>query len=143
MDVNDGKITKLEPKDVYETDGQLGQNVTPPPGIDQVADRWYMRDANYSPDFPTSAKKIMWFLEKSRGPSVDTVIAIDQTVAEEFLDLIGPIFINSSPFKISTSNFDYLFSFYSEAKVAKGQPRKNFFLNLLKSLKKKLCISKT
>jgi len=138
VDVNDGAITKTEAKDVYETDGNLLDVVPAPPGIDKVADRLYMRDANYSPDFPTSAKQIMWFLEHSRGPSVDTVIAIDQTVAEKLLGLTGPVTVKSFPFTIRADNFNELFSFHIESKQSETLTPKQLLIDFMPVVKEKL-----
>ena len=138
VDVNDGRITKMEAKDVYENDGQLQEFVKAPAGINQVAERLYMRDANYSPDFPTSAKEIMWFLENSKGPSVDTVIAIDQTLIEELLSLTGPIVLPSFPYQIKSSNFNDIISYHTEAKIHKGSTPKQLLFDLIPSFKSKL-----
>jgi hypothetical protein len=138
VEVNDGKITKMEAKDVYETDGQLPDVVEPPAGIDQVAGRWFMRDANYSPDFPASAEKIMWFLEHSRMPSVDTVIALDQNVIEGILKLTGPVHLKNFPFQISADNFNELISFYIEAKLSETGTPKQLLFDLVPALQDKL-----
>lgn len=131
VDVNDGKIIKMEAKDVYETDGQLRDVVDPPPGIDKVADRLYMRDANYSPDFPTSAQDIMWFLEHSKGPSVDTVIAIDQVVVERLLTLTGTLVVPGFPFQLRAENFNDIVSFYTEAKLSDTATPKQLLFDLI------------
>ncbi|MFH0820827.1 MAG: DUF4012 domain-containing protein, partial [Candidatus Peregrinibacteria bacterium] len=131
-----GEITKFDAKDVYETDGQLTEMIAPPPGIREVADRWAMRDANFSPDFPTSAKKIQWFLEHSRGPTVDTVIAVDQTVIEKLLELTGPIELKGFPFTLKSKNVDDLLSFYTEAKLAGVQNPKQLLFDLAQAVKK-------
>jgi len=137
VDVNDGQLAKLEAKDVYETDGQLKEVIEPPPGIDLVADRLYMRDANYSPDFPTSAQSIMWFLEHSKGPSVDTVIAVDQSVVEKLLEVTGPLVLPSFPFQIRADNFSDIISFYTEAKLSKAATPKQLLFDLIPVLQKK------
>lgn len=138
IDVNNGEIIKMESKDVYETDGQLTDIVNPPHGIDQVSDRWYMRDANYSPDFPTSAEKIMWFLEHSRGPSVDTVIAIDQTFAEELIKITGPIRLENFPFQIRADNFNQIISFYIESKMSETATPKQLLFDFIPVFKDKI-----
>jgi hypothetical protein len=138
VDMNDGAITKMDAKDIYQTDGQLKDIVPAPPGIDKVADRLYMRDANYSPDFPTSAKQIMWFLEHSAGPSVDTVIAIDQTVAEELLGLTGPVQLKDFPFNIDANNFNDVFSYYIESKLSNTANPKQLLIDFLPVIKNKL-----
>lgn len=137
VDVNDGKITKMEAHDVYETDGQLQDLVPAPAGIDQVASRLYMRDANYSPDFPTSAQKIMWFLEHSRQPSVDTVVAIDQSVVEELLRLTGPVSLGGFG-QVGADNFSDTISFYTEAKLSDTATPKQLLFDLIPTFQKKL-----
>jgi len=138
IDVNDGAITKIEVKDIYETDGQLTEFVAPPPGINQLASQLYMRDANYSPDFPTSAEDIMWFLEHSKGPSVDTVIAIDQTIAERLLELTGEVVLPNFPFAIRADNFNDLFSYHIEAKLSKTATPKQILIEFIPVFKERL-----
>ncbi|MBN2096037.1 DUF4012 domain-containing protein [Candidatus Peregrinibacteria bacterium] len=138
IDVNDGAISKVEVEDIYQTDGQLSEVIAPPPGIDQVADRLYMRDANYSPDFPTAARQIMWFLEHSRGPTVDTVIAIDQTVAEKLLALTGEVVVPGFPFAIRAENFNDLFSYHIEAKLSKTGTPKQMLIDFIPVFKERL-----
>ena len=138
IDINDGLITKMDAKDVYESDGQLTEIIIPPPGIDKVAKRLYLRDANYSPDFPTSAEKIMWFLEHSGQPSVDTVIAIDQNVVEEILKITGPITLENFPFQIKSNTFNNLISYYIEAKISKTGTPKQMLFDFIPVFKEKL-----
>ena len=138
VDVNNGAITKVNVKDVYQTDGQLAEVISPPPGIDQVSDRLYMRDANYSPDFPTSAREIMWFLEHSQGPTVDTVIAIDQTVAEQLLMLTGEVVLPNFPFAIRADNFNDLFSYHIESKLSSTGTPKQMLIDFIPAFKEPL-----
>lgn len=138
LNVNDGKVTKMEVKDVYESDGQLTEVLEPPPGIDRISDRLYMRDANYSPDFPTSARQIMWLLEHSRGPSVDTVIAIDQTVAESLLRLTGSMTFSNLPFEVTADNFNDLLSFNIESKLSDTVTPKQILIDFLPIFKEHL-----
>ncbi len=138
IDVNDGLITKLDTIDVYETDGRLTENIEAPPGIDKVADRLYMRDANYSPDFPTSAKSIAWFLEHSNGPSVDTIIAVDQRIAESLLELTGPIELEGYPFIFTAENFNWVMSYFIESKISDTKTPKQILVDLMPVFKERL-----
>jgi len=136
--LRDGVIQKQEFHDVYEADGQLTKRLPAPPGIDQVADQWYLRDANYSPDFPTSARQVMWFLEHSNGPTVDTVVAVDQTVAQKLLELTGPVTLKNFPFTLKSDNVDELLSFYTEAKLGGIQTPKKLLFDLIPALQRRL-----
>lgn len=57
----------------------------------------YARDANYSPDFPTSVEKFMEFynmaipIEPLIIKPVDGVFSIDTLVLEELMDITGPV----------------------------------------------------
>lgn len=138
LELNDGRIDKMETKDVYQSDGQLSAVIQAPPGIDQVADRLYMRDANYDPDFPSAAQELSWFLEESRGPSVDTVIAIDQTVVERLLEILPPVRFPSVPFQVRADNFNDLMSFYTEAKLSDSITPKQLLFDFIPVFKNEL-----
>ncbi|MBU0727580.1 DUF4012 domain-containing protein [Patescibacteria group bacterium] len=138
IDVNDGAITKMEAKDVYESDGQLTEVVEPPTVIRHVVERLYLRDSNYSPDFPTSAKLIMWFLEHSQQPSIDTIIAIDQNVVEEILKITGPIHLEHFPFQIKSESFNNLISYYIEAKISQTSTPKQLLFDFIPVFKEKV-----
>ena len=55
-------------------------------------DTWFMRDANWSPDFPTSAEKALELYELEGGTEqFDGVIAVTPTLIESLLELTGEI----------------------------------------------------
>lgn len=65
---------------------------------------WYFRDANWWPDFPTSAQKVEWFYAKQGGEeTLDGVIAITPSVIEELLGVLGEFKIGELTF--NQSNF--------------------------------------
>lgn len=53
--------------------------------------RFYLRDANWSPDFPTSARLLQQFWTLNGQPEVDGVIAADPTVLVPLLQATGPL----------------------------------------------------
>lgn len=75
----------------YDLKGQLGSYVKPPVPLQLVNGRWEFQDANWWPDFSTSAQKLAWFYEQSEHTTVDGVIAINSSVLEDFLSIVGPI----------------------------------------------------
>jgi len=93
LDIQKGKITNVEvpPGGTYDLQGQLGVYVKPPLPLQLVASRWEFQDANWFPDFAASAQKMEWFYEHGRKTSVDGVIAINASVLERFLRVIGPV----------------------------------------------------
>lgn len=93
MDIKDGEITKLDVPagGTYDLQGQLKKFVQPPTPLLLSNKRWEFQDANWFPDFPTTAEKILWFYRNSYGVTADGVIAINATVLERLLTVLGPI----------------------------------------------------
>ncbi|TAK05253.1 DUF4012 domain-containing protein [Patescibacteria group bacterium] len=91
--LKDGRISdvRFPPGGSYDIQGDVRAWLNPPDPLRLVAGRWRFHDANWFPDFPTSARKLSWFYEKSGGPTVDGVIAVNATVLSELLAVVGPV----------------------------------------------------
>lgn len=107
LKIKNGQITKinLPGEGSYNLQGNLTANLIPPAPLQLLQPRWEFRDANWFADFPTSAKKLMWFYEKSGGPTVDGVIALDTNPLIDLLKIIGPITLNNQNLTINSENF--------------------------------------
>ena len=116
MDVNEGYIEKMETNDVYDLDDPFRDYIEPPENLKEFIPNWRFRDANYSADFPTSAGKLRWFLQKEGGPSVDTVIAINQGLLRDMLEITGPVQVGSFG-KLNSENYNLLLSYVIEGKI--------------------------
>lgn len=103
MDQGDLQIKKLE--GIYNASGQQRVWVAPPLPIQKVSPSWMFHDANWFFDFPTSAKAISWFYEKTGGPTVDGVIALTPELIERLLALTGPIALPEFQIVIDDKNF--------------------------------------
>lgn len=76
---------------------------TPPSPIREHlgVDRWYFRDANWSPDFGVSAQQALRLYRGESGPyakDIDAVIAFTPTVLEAVLGQTGPITVHGITF---------------------------------------------
>ncbi len=93
VDFREGKIRNLEVPGggSYDTEAGLSEKIKAPEPLHLVNPQWHFWDANWWPDFPTTAKNLMWFYEKSDGPSVDGVISFTPSVVEKLLLVTGPI----------------------------------------------------
>ncbi|MEI6529117.1 MAG: DUF4012 domain-containing protein [Candidatus Falkowbacteria bacterium] len=93
VDIRDGKIRNLEVPGggSYDTEGGMNVRVVAPKPLWLVNPLWHFWDANWWPNWPTTAKNLMWFYEKSDGPTVDGVISVTPTVVERLLEITGPI----------------------------------------------------
>lgn len=91
--VKDGQLLSLTvpPGGSYDLQGQLDTTVEPPAPLTLANRRWEFQDANWWPDFPASAKKMLWFYRHSRAISADGIIAINSSVLTRLLSLLGPV----------------------------------------------------
>lgn len=138
LETNDGYLTKNEVFDVYSADHQLNENIAPPIEILPVNNRWFLRDSNYSGDFPLSAAKAAWFLEKENGPGVDSIVAIDQTFVAELLRLTGSVKIPQLNQPLTAENFSTIISYFVEAKIAGRENPKEILKNFMQVFQKAL-----
>jgi hypothetical protein len=93
MDVERGDITRLfvPGGGTYDVQGQLQAFVAAPGPLQLLKARWEFQDANWFPDFPSSAKKLRWFYAEAGGPTSDGVVAINATFVADLLALLGPV----------------------------------------------------
>lgn len=84
---------------------------------------WYFRDSNWSPDFPQSAQKTIWFyrFEGGRdGSKIDGVIGLTTNVLKELIKIIGPVSVGDKVFNaqnvIDELQYQVEFGFKEEGK---------------------------
>ncbi len=106
LDVDRGEIANLEIAQggSYDLQGQLDTHTEPPLPLYLVNNRWEFQDANWYPDFPSSAQNLMWFYEHAGGSSVDGVIAITDQFVEQLLGAVGGVTLEDG-LQISENNF--------------------------------------
>ncbi|MDA0208176.1 MAG: DUF4012 domain-containing protein [bacterium] len=103
LETSAGAIVHFEANDTYEVDnlvaGDDGYQLSPPAPITEYlgVDKWYFRDANWSPDFAESAEfaRTLYRQERSHGGQtidpVPHVFAMTTDFAAKLLEFIGPI----------------------------------------------------
>ena len=96
----------MPPGGVYDLQGNLEVLLSSPEPLHILNANWQMQDANWFFDFPTSAKKLMWFYEKSGGPTVDGVIAINSNILPKLLAITGPIELSEFNLTINVRECD-------------------------------------
>lgn len=138
VDINDGIVTKADFHDVYKYDGQLHEHIEAPEDIEQITSEWRLRDSNYSPDFSISAEKAAWFLQKSKGPSVDSVIAINQSAIGDLVAEMGPIEVEGLEFPIDSNNFQFILGYLIESKQFGENNPKEILPHTIQAFRKKL-----
>lgn len=128
-----GKMLELNIEDVYTLDGQLEGHIEPPPPLKKHLGEtnWFLRDANWDPDFARSAGQIKWFLKKEIQGEVDGVIAMDLEFAKRVLAALGGVTIPDTNTLITPDNLYLQTQTYSEKEFFPGSTRKRDFLGSL------------
>lgn len=156
LKIKNGEIIRFDTHDIYHLDMPVKDkiNISPPEPLKEYLgiDKWFMRDANWSPDWPTSAKKIAWFYEKENlllSPKdqinnftgkFDGLIGLTPKFITSLLDITGPIFIRGEEY--NKDNFHELLQYKVEVDyVNLGVPawqRKEIIGQIARELKIKL-----
>jgi len=128
-----GKLKKMEVNDTYAIDGQLKLHVEPPKEIKQYLDQkdYFLRDSNWEPDFPTSARQAEWFYNQETGQRVEGVIALDISAVSDFLSVLGPLDLPDYNVKINANNLFQEAITHSEVGFFPGSQAKKSFLTAL------------
>ncbi|MBI4119383.1 MAG: DUF4012 domain-containing protein [Parcubacteria group bacterium] len=110
MVIRRGNIVSMDVRDIYDPDGQLDLKVVPPFQLQTLTKRWGARDANWFFDFPTSAEKVLSFVEQSKIyqeklVTFEGVIALNADVIGDILSIVGPIELPEYKLTIDDSNF--------------------------------------
>lgn len=123
--VKSARIEELKVDDIYNIDGQITANIIPPNPIKKISTAWSTHDANWFLDFPSSAKKIAWFFEKTGSPTPDVIIALTPEFIEDILKITGPIEIEEENFIVEHHNFLELLQYKVEDLDKKtGNPKR-------------------
>ena len=108
--VNEGQIERMETKDVYKLDWPSKEkfNQEPPAPIKQYLGqaKWFFRDANWNPDWPLTAQKLVSFYQQENAfaptpdqqTEFDFVIALTPDVIVDFINLTGPVIIKGQTY---------------------------------------------
>jgi hypothetical protein len=107
VDINQGNFEKINVPGggPYDLQAGLKVNIQAPKPLLIMNQRWEFQDANWFSNLPTSAEKLMWFYEKSGGPTVDGLIFINATFLEKILAITGPIDLPAYNITITADNF--------------------------------------
>lgn len=154
LETKNGDIIRFDTHDIYHMDMPLETlenfQIVPPEPIAKYLNRnWYMRDANWSPDWPSAARQIDWFYHKENSllpeenkinnfdGEFNGVIAITPDLVISLLEIVGPITIGEEEF--NRDNFVDLLQYkveqdYANQDISSWQ-RKEIIGQILEELK--------
>jgi|GEM_PF-1429624 len=106
LTVDQGRITQLDYRSSYDWDNPKREKVQPPiPYVRYMRfGAWFIRDANFSPDFPTSAQTIEMFWQLDGHEPVQGVIALDMYALQNVLQALGPVEVPGYGVSVGGSN---------------------------------------
>ncbi len=133
IDIDRGNIKNIEIPGggPYDLKAGFYKNLIAPEPLQLVNPRWELQDANWFPDFPASAEKIIWFYNKSGGPSVDGLIAFTPQLIEKLIGLVGPIDMTEKyKVVIDKNNFINFTQTEAEKKYNETRTSKQFIADL-------------
>ena len=102
--VHNGEIKHFETDNIYNLDNPAGNYLyeNPPWQYTKYMDskQLLMRDSNWSPDFPESAEKALWFYNQEGGEEeqIDGVIAVTPEVIKDLIELVGSVTVSGIEF---------------------------------------------
>lgn len=113
IDFSGSKITNEIFVDVSWFDKNLSGDIEPPSVLKKYfgVDRWYFKDSNWDPDFPSSATWMLLLLEKGLDVSLDGIIALDKEFILKYLKILDE--------KIDK---DYLDEYFDKNKIRESYP---------------------
>lgn len=156
LQTEDSDLLRSDTHDVYHMDMPIKDvyKVEPPTPLKQYlgVDSWFLRDANWSPDWPSSARKIGRFYKEENAlltgkndinnfrENFDGVIGITPKIITDLLQFIGPIVIEGVEY--NQGNFVDLLQYrvergYVQLGVSSWQ-RKEVIGEIAKELKKRI-----
>jgi hypothetical protein len=150
LQTKNGNIAALKTDDSYHLDmPAVGiWKMTPPAPISKYmgVENWYLRDSNWSPDWPTSSKKIQEiFIGESQAigsstPKINGVIGVTPDFVADLLKLVGPITVKGETY--NSDNLQALLQYnvevaYKEQDISSWD-RKAVINELLDELKTRL-----
>lgn len=134
----DGVIEKIDVRDIYEPDGQFTGYVVAPPGVAEYlsSDRGLrLPDANWYPDFATSAQTILNYFAFGQKNKIEGVVAINLEVAEHFLEVFGDQYLADYNLLVTRENLSLVARADRSTFFPGSQQKKNFLSALFNQLK--------
>ena len=110
--------------------------------MEEIMFAYYLvaRDANWSPDFPTAAQQTQEMYYLSTEINTDGVVAFDQQLIVDLLELTGPLTLLDEDIPIDAGNVEARMIAYRQSAIDGGKPgeRKEFLSILAPQVIKKI-----
>ncbi|HCC22776.1 TPA: hypothetical protein DF272_01200 [Candidatus Falkowbacteria bacterium] len=146
LKVKNGELASIFTDNIYNLDKTIEDTneIAPPEPLVKYLNqkKWYMRDSNWWPDFPTSARKVEEFYHLEGGPetNIDGVLALTPDVIADFLKIVGPVTISGITFTadnfVDELQYQVEVGFFEDPK--EFEERKEIISHLAEEIKNRL-----
>lgn len=105
--VKDGRLVSSDYRSTLEFDPPQPSPRAAPMPLQHfmAAGAWYVRDANWDADFPTSAQRVLAFMKEDQGIEADGVVAVNTPMIQLLLRATGPLTIEGIAEPLTADNF--------------------------------------
>jgi hypothetical protein len=106
LKVERGRVADLTFSDSYAVDNLDVPHPPAPPQMQKYmkADLLFLRDANWSPDLPTSARTIDTIYTRDQGTQVDGIITVDLRAVELVIGALGQVEVEGLDTPVTSQN---------------------------------------
>ncbi|MBD3300623.1 MAG: DUF4012 domain-containing protein [Candidatus Moranbacteria bacterium] len=119
IEMQNGKAKNISPKQIYDLELLYREKIIPPKPLQKAIANWSIYDSNWWADFGTTSEKMVWFYEKTGGPPVDGVIAVNDDFLKDFLDFLGAVEISDAGGEKLVINGGNFYEFLNEESALK------------------------
>ncbi|MDO8516196.1 MAG: DUF4012 domain-containing protein [bacterium] len=110
LEIADASVAAFTVHDINDVDRLFKPNFVPPVPLQGLEKAWRIADANWFFDVPTSARKVLDFMDmsdlsKASSTHFEGAIFISPRVVGDLLALTGPIELKNASVTITTDNF--------------------------------------
>ena len=138
LELVDGKMSNLFIDDIYHLDskviGKLNNEVPAPLKKYLNMKEWYMRDCNWNPNFPSTAKDCLnlYQIESEDEKEIDGLIALTPNIIAELFEIIGAQEVGGVLFESEnfTSDLQKAVELYYQERGASHWERKDIISSL-------------
>lgn len=140
LSFNKGNI-EFTGNNIFALEEVFLEKIIPPNALQSFSDKWFLHDANWFFDYPSSGQKILDFYSNTGSkPLLDGVILVNFSILNDLLQIIGPIKVDNYDSIIDQSNF---YSFFKDqiregAKPAPIRKQAELFSAFFQGLQTKL-----
>lgn len=118
LTLDQGRVTELEFVDSYRLYRTTAEYPPAPPPMQQWMNIYYLlfRDANWSPDFPTTAMLLRTLYREETGVVVDGIVTVDLYALQYIVGALAPLRLPNATEQLTEANV------LSQVKALWGQP---------------------